>query len=328
MRRNLPLTSSWPHQMVRTLNGPDAAAEVSQLFLKDISILKAFKAFGGLVPADQLVIKRHVCNLTCNKQYEVGLSLNRNNVTTEFTDLVKRRHSGVIATQIVEDINGEQNNSGQIRGAKKYRKPETGLATVLRNHTIDKRHHFQEVPFNLACTLKSSRLPDDAFVASPADDSLPFKEIESTKQETAWWSPSATNHTIPAADLSMLREVDRVDDFRLVRQAWLGKLFDLSRKTVFCRKVGGAQDWSYYIAGYHFPASSVLAWPVDVVSISCFFNCILLSVGLYCEMWILCCVFSTMGCDFRALTYNTRVVHLEFKVPGSNYECRVSSCES
>lgn len=79
--------------------------------------------------------------------------------------------------------------------------------------------------------------------------------------ETTWWSPSASNLMVPTADLQMLKDAFALNDFRLCRKAWLGRLVQAGHRLAFCMLTGAGEPDQWYIALDNFGDSSVLGWP-------------------------------------------------------------------
>jgi hypothetical protein len=82
--------------------------------------------------------------------------------------------------------------------------------------------------------------------------------VQSNTQSTSWYSPSATNHTVPCADLRCLRDAKAFGDVALVRDAYLGQMFKHHHMFCYEYKSSTAERfWIYPLR--HFPDSSVLS---------------------------------------------------------------------
>ena len=118
-----------------------------------------------------------------------------------------------------------------------------------------------------ATVCKTAKVPDDAYRALHSRDSLPFSSIVSTKPIADFNAPSASNRMNRAADLPMLRDAAARNDYRLPREAWRGVLADVKHKMIVCKMAAKPTDPNeYFVAGYHFPQSSVCGWPVKLNS--------------------------------------------------------------
>ena len=68
----------------------------------------------------------------------------------------------------------------------------------------------------------------------------------------------------------MLRDASKAGDFRLVRDAWLGGLFDISHQVVL--EVTEGPDVKFYLPGFHFQASGLLAVEVSITDVEGYYG--------------------------------------------------------
>ena len=106
---------------------------------------------------------------------------------------------------------------------------------------------------------KEARLQPAAWQGLEEQLSLPFQTIATASPVASYYSTVAQNMCTRDADLQMLRDaVALPSTFKNVRAAWLGELVDA--KHMFCFEMlspsSGVRAW--YMAGSHFPDSSVL----------------------------------------------------------------------
>jgi hypothetical protein len=231
-----------------------------------VDIWEEFSQVPDLSHLGSLVRKRHLFNMTCNKQLVLGMKSLDFKVGPDFVQVMKTRARACIQTQIIEDINGVQKNSSAGHGQAKFKKPETSMATAISARVLDDRHSFGTVPLQSPLGCKTVRLPKDAFSPAKEERSLPLADIASNQQTPSWWSPSAQNSTITSADLALLRHCKQRGDWKELDLAWLGMVCDMSRKVVVRMPWPGNGEESWFIALTHFTNSSVAAWPVHLRS--------------------------------------------------------------
>lgn len=305
LRRLLWLVSGWPHRWAAALDSADEGRSVIAAWRRDRVIFDEFNRFDHLIASDRGVIDRHVFQLTNNMQIEAALKESSDTLTTKVADFLTRRFSGGFSTQAVEDMNGEQKNSGQVRGAKKFRKPATSWATVLKKGVLDVRHKFTPVGLGAASCHRSRTLPADVFGASQKQESLSFSEIVTTSSKPDFFSPSAVNHCLPVSDLFMLRRAKDLSAYNLCRNAWMGELFDISHHILLTQK---RTDGSlmHLVGGYYFPNSCVVCWPIQIRSTSSPGAMSYFEPDLQVVEPVLLPIFSLHPDDLTATTYTWR----------------------
>jgi hypothetical protein len=141
------------------------------------------------------------------------------------------------------------------------------MGIAIQKNIIDQRHRFDTIPMDMPLEHKTSRLSAACFAVDAKEYSLPFGELVSTKQETEHFSPSATNNTIPCADLFLLRSASQLHDLHLIKDAWIGAIFDIDNQFIFLHKATSVAPTMAYMALYHFPHSAVLAWPGKLMKV-------------------------------------------------------------
>lgn len=158
--RGLWLTVGWPGRMVAVLDANNREEVLRDMRL-DLEIWDELQGISGKTALEQALQGRHLFNLTCNRQYLVGLQETGWQATERFLDVVERRSRSIIATQAVEDIHGTQKNTRQIHGSKRSRRPETSFAVVLRHRVLEDRHDFTPVSADAPVHSKMLRLTPD-----------------------------------------------------------------------------------------------------------------------------------------------------------------------
>lgn len=262
LRRLCWLTSGWPLQMGRVLRDDNACKHTLERFRVDHAIFQTLQDMPNKTKADERILGRHLLQLTTNRQLVAGLICNDWEATDKFKGVVRDRMSGMLSTQAVEDSFGEQKNARQVRGSRKFRRPERAFGILLQKKTLSTRHRFTEVQQMPLASGFATRLPKEAFRGRPKDRSAEWSALVSTERSVPWWSPSATNMTAPCADLALLRHATSCRDLRLCRDAWLGCFMSVKHSFVISLKVPGTQTEAFWLAGSHLVDSSVIAWPV------------------------------------------------------------------
>ena len=75
------------------------------------------------------------------------------------------------------------------------------MCNVLNKKVRSKVHKYKAPPCNTPTQHKLDRLPDDAFKHVPKDESMPFMQVQSTKQTPPWYSSCAGNWPLPTSDI-------------------------------------------------------------------------------------------------------------------------------
>lgn len=257
-------------RMTAVLEGGPQATEVVREFLADVALWKELKATNPTTRKEKDVLKRHCLQLTHNQQYVKALEELAGVITDDFLKLVRQRSEGVISSQACEDMVGAAKNDVLTKTCRRFRKPETAMHQILQKHVVEKRHDYTPIPRDLHVPEITKALDPCAF--RPDDKkmppSLPFSEVASTSASPPWYSPSATNVNTPFADLPLILAAKEAGNFKLLRDAWVGSIVDVSRRFVFCLRARpdsapSAND-KWYLGLWAYPDSSVVAWPGQV----------------------------------------------------------------
>ena len=210
---------------------------------------KVFSSCLGMEPSSkQWVVARGCC---CPQAFqEVGFVLN-----ADVQKLAAEKFSGVLATQISEDVHNHQKNASVIKGKKKYRRPEKAMGAALARKVLTCKHHYREPCLDVPLPQKSLRLPKSHFVPQKGLLSMKFGDVASTSAKTSWYSPSPANWGQRDSDLELLR-VAKQKGFAVLDTSWLGSV--IVGHKLLIRKLGEQQWW---FPRLHHPDSSVLALP-------------------------------------------------------------------
>ena len=79
-----------------------------------------------MIDSDRRILKRCQLSLVANVELGVGLRLVGDTLRQELMGCLERMFAGGLSTQAAEEFDTMQKNSGPLRGAKKYRKPQRG----------------------------------------------------------------------------------------------------------------------------------------------------------------------------------------------------------
>ena len=144
------------------------------------------EAFQGAAHSGSMkhVAHRSLFHLTAVRQLDIALRDLGDVPDRDFTEMCRKRVSGMITTQAVEDWNGFQNNSRRIKGSKKYRRPHKCLAIGNLKKVVSERHHFRALPSDLALGKQKPQLDPSLFEAPASAQSIDFGRIASTPQST------------------------------------------------------------------------------------------------------------------------------------------------
>ena len=141
------------------------------------------------------------------------------------------------------------------------------MASVLRAKVLSKKHHYAEVTCDLPLDSKTARLSPEAFHLPEKDRSLPLGEVASTSQSAAWWSPGASDHMVPIADLQFLRDAfEWGGGFGMLQFGWLGDIIHSTHDMIFRIKNAPTKN-QWYFGLDHFDKSCAIAWPVELVAV-------------------------------------------------------------
>lgn len=202
-------------------------------------------------------------NLIVCKQYWTGLGREGNEATKPMQSLVKRHFTGIISSQICEDLIGIMKNSQVMKATTRYRKPEVSMGKAIVANTISGSHKYKAVPISMTIP-KSSKLSETAWRATDSMHSLDFKSVVTTSQAPPYPSQSATNACTRDADVNLIRSAHKRDDFGLMRKAWLGAIFKTEHQFIFQALDGKTRAKQWFVPGSHFPQSAVLVQKVDL----------------------------------------------------------------
>lgn len=267
--RMLWLIAGWPVSVVQCLDsGVDSATKCIERFAKDKEIFEEMCGLTDLSKDEKPVLSRHLFHTRPVKQLVECFRASGYTVSPQLRTMLTKYVSGCLVTQLVEDINGVQKNSSQLKACKHHRKEATLMAHSISSDYVTERHHFLNPPEDAPAVLATMKLADDSW--SPEKDcSIDITELATTKQQTPWFSPGPHNFSLNTADEFMLRDLKSNNRLREMSNAWMGELVDVRHHLIigFLNAGSVVAPAKYYHALYYWPSSGVFLWEVEVRSI-------------------------------------------------------------
>jgi hypothetical protein len=207
-RRNLTLIKGWPKRLLRM-----CYADEQQV----LSVVKEFRVDFE----DYMFISSEDVQRTGACEAALARSLFKKTSVNQMVECFKITHwvaspsvqqvamdhsTGLMQTQIVEDIIGHEKNNKQSQPLLRYRRPVASYMAGLSGKVIQERHQFTPISPDVALLSKGDKLGDAHFYPSRDAQSLPFHDIASFQAQAQFYSPQATYNSVPTADLTMHRE--------------------------------------------------------------------------------------------------------------------------
>ena len=260
LKRNYFLVRGWPFSMTGALQDDVAPKHIAR-FNNDKRLFKRLLAMEGLKAEEKRILDRHPMNMRVNKRIDVALEETGGASTPDFRCMLSERARMLGSTYLIEEFNGLGKNNSQLKACRRYRKPATLMGACLEAKVISEKHAYKDVEVDASTTRFDDKLPAECWEAKPADCTIDFSKVAGPEASPPWYSPSATNWTVPSADLDMLDVADAEGLWENIGDAWLGQWAMLKHKVVlaFPRDDGARVD--YFVALLHFHKSAVLMWP-------------------------------------------------------------------
>jgi hypothetical protein len=180
--------------------------------------------------------------------------------TPAIASLLQEHTSGLVQTQIVEDVIGHQKNKPDGTSVIRYKRPIASMCSALAAEVIQTRHKFETVHADFGLASKADKPDPTHFEYKVSQQSLPFGEIATTASMPKYYSPKAEWNGTPAADLSLMKDFVVTRDTRVFVDADLGMVCDF-RHRLLLQKVGEIDEGRWNLALIHFPTSAALLWP-------------------------------------------------------------------
>lgn len=187
----------------------------------------------------------------------------REGARDKLLQLVIERYSGLVGSQICEDILNSAKNANTLRNGNKFRRPERAMGAVLAREVPSSVHRYEGVAIDTPLPRRYVRLGREVFAANKVDASYNFSEVSSTKQKPDWYSPGAGKFTQADADLQVVMDAYQRSDWAILDTAWEGLFCCAGHQMLI--KLPGGHEWM--LALYHWPDSAVFVWPVALTPV-------------------------------------------------------------
>lgn len=210
------------------------------------------------------MLARSTFHWTATRQLIAGLRSSAWVRTGEVCSLVASWGEGLIATQVVEDSFGVMKNATQLRGSKRWRKPQKAMGVAIGRKVIDGRHRFKAIVPNVPLGRRTVRLKRSSFQQGKRSPSLCLAGIATTESKAKYHSPSPSDTGVAVADLAVMRLARETRTIDQVCVAKLGCFCSASHGIIFKRDADGAASIGWHLALCHYAGSGFLAWPVQL----------------------------------------------------------------
>ena len=160
-------------------------------------------------PFGEAIKKRHLMQLTCNRQFVEAFTESAWEVKHpsfyRILEVLRRRARLHWGTLTCEEVLASMKNTPG-RKNRKFRKPEVITSYGIRGKVLERRCNYIPVKLDKPLASKQARVPLDAWRPHVKTRSINFNDIVGKGEQTKWHSPTAQNLSAPVADLHVLRE--------------------------------------------------------------------------------------------------------------------------
>lgn len=264
-RRVLYFTHGWPYRFVQGLGSSpvDQAALIGE-FRRDYESFKKLCEVPRPPAALERLLGRSCCHCTLVKQWVAALEHNVWVWTSQVEALAKQMVSGVIGTQVIEDMFAVQKNATRVRGSRRARKPQASMGLALARGVIDKRHHYNLVESTIPIPRRTLRLDKPNFLTKEGECSIDLSNVATTSQRASYCSPGVENLGLAASDLTVLRAADLQGMACQAGRLDLVTFCNASHRLIFRMPQGLGQPEGWHVGLAHFVGSACLAWPLNI----------------------------------------------------------------
>ena len=147
-------------------------------------------------------------------------------------DLADHLHDNFNASQADEECFRYMKNSKVIKGKRRSRRPEKAMAVVLAKEVLSKVMKYKEVEVDGLLPDRSVKLSKEAFQGLEKNNTLPFHEIVSTKENAPFYNPGAVNWSQPAADLPLIRAAFDERKWHHLQNAWISTFVQAKHRII------------------------------------------------------------------------------------------------
>lgn len=261
-RRHLPLTSGYPHSLIRVVGMSEGEASiVLGEFKEDFDIFTELRRLEDKPLALQTLFKRHTMRKVSNQQCILAMQESDWKPFADFEGMLVSRTKGIFATQAVEDVIGYEKNNKAGLANRRFRRPLFSMFAALKSGTLTQRHKFKGVSMEVPLRSKSERIAPDAFKENPRLRSLEFKDIAGVAPNPPWFSPVPQNNGAPTADLFTLRACWRSPrGLAAASDIKANELFRFEHRFVYRHK-SSDDDQKFFLPLSAYPGSAILVLP-------------------------------------------------------------------
>ena len=170
------------------------AFEVANEFKRDYNIRKQLKNIENKSKHLLLVLGRYLFETEHVKQHVRCFAKDDWKPTDAHRDTTRVQSSGLLQTQLIEDLIGNQKNDTQTQACNTYKRHMTAMASAIQADVIENRHNFTTVQADMPLANKR-RLGDDDFKPDANLESLKFEEIANFEQKASFFPPATRPKT-------------------------------------------------------------------------------------------------------------------------------------
>ena len=199
-------------------------------------------------------------------QMVVALESSGGRYIPDIGQVAEEHGTGILATQVVEDVIGHQKNDPAGKALQRCRRPSTSMHRALQDRILDVRHHFQTASMDVPLQAGARTLaPDAHHPAKKYPAGFDFAGVSGKAVTAPWFSPAAPQNGIPTADLFVLRALyaTELKDQQLLELQW-NPLFDVTHHFVFRWKADKEKQW--YAALADWPGSGIVVLPLKLIT--------------------------------------------------------------
>lgn len=240
-----------------------AAGEMTMVakFKADYEAYLTLKSTEPMSVAMQLFLRRSTFATASTKQFVEMFQLTNWTMTRDITHVMHSHTGGLLQTQIIEDIIGQQKNDKRGKARQGLRRPVASWCAALAANVLMERHAFKTVSSDTAMFSKAHKLAPEMFKPSKLNQSLPFDEVASVSQQAPYWSPKPENNMLPTSDLVVAQEFARTGQVGIFTGVDAGAVCDFSHHLVLRRSMGEVLSDRWWLALAHFNKSAVMVLP-------------------------------------------------------------------
>ena len=157
-KRGLHLMRGWPWSTPRHKTGGDGKAV--QQFKNDVKVFNTIRDMEDRLQVLDMLCRRHQLQQTSARQLVAAMDdpvAGTPQWEEDLEDLNTPHAKACCPTQIIEDCFGAQKAHRVFKQANRVRRPMKSFNTVLKQHSLDKKHAWKTPPFRLASCWEDGR---------------------------------------------------------------------------------------------------------------------------------------------------------------------------